>query len=87
MTKVIPHLTIGHADQPPTLGTRPVRPARPDLSARSDLSALQAAAESVGPFLPIEAVAAQVSLMAGPRPGDADSPPGRWRTIADFTLG
>jgi hypothetical protein len=87
MTKVIPHLTIGHADQPPTLGTRPPRSDLSDLSDLSGLSALQAAAESVGPFLPIEAVAAQVSLMAGPRPGDADSPPGRWRTIADFTLG
>jgi hypothetical protein len=49
--------------------------------------ALRAAAESVGSCLPIEATAAEVALMAGPRPGTADTPPGQWRTIAAFPLG
>jgi hypothetical protein len=49
--------------------------------------ALRAAAESVGPRLPIEATAAEVVLMTGPRPGTPDTPPGQWRTIAAFPLG
>jgi hypothetical protein len=49
--------------------------------------ALRAAAESVRPCLPIEATAAEVILMAGPRPGTPDTPPGQWRTIAAFPLG
>ena len=49
--------------------------------------ALRAAAESVRPRLPIEAVATEVILMAGPRPGNPDTPPGQWRTIATFPLG
>jgi hypothetical protein len=49
--------------------------------------ALRAAAESVGPRLPIEATAAEVILMAGPRPGTPDTPAGQWRTIAAFPLG
>ena len=48
---------------------------------------LRAAAEAVGPFLPIEAAAAEVILMAGPRPGVPGSQPGRWRTVAGFPLG
>ena len=49
--------------------------------------ALRAAAESVRPCLPIEATAAEVILMAGPRPGTPDTPPGQWRTVAAFPLG
>lgn len=49
--------------------------------------ALRAAAESVSPCLPIEATAAEVILMTGPRPGTAGTPPGQWRTIAAFPLG
>jgi hypothetical protein len=49
--------------------------------------ALRAAAESVGPCLPIEAVASEVILMAGPRPGTPGTPPGQWRTAAAFPLG
>jgi hypothetical protein len=49
--------------------------------------ALRAAAESVRPYLPIEATAAEVILMAGPRPGTVDAPPGLWRTVAGFQLG
>ena len=49
--------------------------------------ALRAAAESVLPRLPIEAAATEVILMAGPRPGTPDTPPGQWRTIATFPLG
>jgi hypothetical protein len=48
---------------------------------------LRAAAESVRPSLPIQAVAAEVILMAGPRPGTPDTPPGQWRTTATFPLG
>lgn len=48
---------------------------------------LHAAAESVSPCLPVEAAAAEVTLMAGPRPGTPGTPPGLWRTIAAFPLG
>ena len=51
------------------------------------LQALGAAAESVRPSLPVEATAAEVILMAGPRPGTAGTPPGQWRTVAAFPLG
>ena len=43
--------------------------------------ALGVAAEAVHPFLPIEAVATEVILMAGPRPGIPGTPPGQWRII------
>ena len=49
--------------------------------------ALRAAAESVRPCLPIEATAAEVILMAGPRPGTPGTPPGQWRAVAAFPLG
>jgi 2'-5' RNA ligase len=49
--------------------------------------ALGAAAESVRPCLPIEAVATEVILMAGPRPGIPGTPPGQWRIIGAFPLG
>jgi 2'-5' RNA ligase len=49
--------------------------------------ALRTAAESVRPCLPIEAAAAEVILMAGPRLGTADTSPGLWRTVAGFPLG
>jgi hypothetical protein len=48
---------------------------------------LHAAADSVRSGLPVNAVAAEVILMAGPRPGSAVIPPGQWRTIATFPLG
>ena len=49
--------------------------------------ALRAAAESVRSWLPIKALATEVILMAGPRPGILGTPPGQWRTIASFPLG
>jgi 2'-5' RNA ligase len=49
--------------------------------------ALRAAAESVRPRLPIEAVASEVILMAGPRPASPGIAPGQWRSIAAFPLG
>jgi 2'-5' RNA ligase superfamily len=48
---------------------------------------LGAAAESVRPWLPIEAVATEVLLMAGPPPGIPGTPPGQWRTLTAFPLG
>ena len=51
--------------------------------------ALRAAAESVRPSLPIHAVATEVILMTGPRPGTPCPPgpsPRQWRTIAAFPL-
>ena len=48
---------------------------------------LRNAADLAGSWLPIEAVAAEVVLMAGPRPGTPGIPPGQWRTIASFSLG
>ncbi len=50
-------------------------------------AALRAAADSVRPYLPIESTAAEVILMTGPHPGDPDTRPGQWRTIAAFPLG
>lgn len=47
---------------------------------------LRAAADSVRSSLPIEAVAVEVILMAGPRPGISETQPGRWRTAAAFPL-
>jgi hypothetical protein len=49
--------------------------------------ALRAAAEPVCLCLPVEAVATEVILMAGPRPGIPGTPPGQWRTLATFPLG
>ena len=49
--------------------------------------ALRAAAESVSARLPIEATASEVSLMTGPRPGTAGTPPGQWRTVTTLPLG
>lgn len=48
---------------------------------------LRAVAKAVRPSLPIQATAAEVILMAGPRPGGPNTPPGQWRTIATFPLG
>lgn len=48
---------------------------------------LRAAAKSVRPCLPIEAVAAEVILMTGPHPGTPNTQPGQWRAIATFPLG
>jgi hypothetical protein len=49
--------------------------------------ALRAAADAVGPCLPIEATAAEVIMMTGPRPGPPGTPPVQWRTVAAFPLG
>jgi len=51
------------------------------------LQALRAAAAWAGLWLPIEAVATEVTLMAGPRAGTPGIPPGTWRTIAALPLG
>lgn len=52
-----------------------------------DRQELAAAVDAVRPCLPITAVATEVILMAGPRPGNPDSQPGQWRTVAAFPLG
>jgi hypothetical protein len=51
------------------------------------LPALRAAADAVRPLLPVEAVAAEVALMAGPPPGNPAAAPGQWRRLASFPLG
>jgi hypothetical protein len=53
---------------------------------RGGASALGAAGEAVGHRLPIEATAAEVTLMTGPHPGNQGMPPGQWRTLAAFGL-
>lgn len=49
-------------------------------------AALRAAAQAVRPHLPIEAMAAEVTLMAGPSPDSPATDPGRWRALATFPL-
>jgi 2'-5' RNA ligase len=51
------------------------------------LAELRAAAEAVGPLLPIATEATAVILMAGPRPGSSAEPAGRWQLVASFPLG
>jgi 2'-5' RNA ligase len=57
------------------------------IGQRGGLSALRAAAEAVRPYLPVEATATEVTLMAGPSPGTPGTEPGRWRDLATFPLG
>ena len=54
---------------------------------RDGPAALRAAADAVRPLLPVEAVAAEVALMAGPPPGNPAAAPGQWRLLASFPLG
>jgi 2'-5' RNA ligase len=53
---------------------------------RDDPGALRAAAEAVRGHLPVEAKVTEVTLMAGPAPGNLAIPPGQWRTLAAFPL-
>ena len=53
---------------------------------RGGPAALRAAETAVRPFLPVEAEATEVVLMAGPVPGNPDTPPGQWRRLASFPL-
>jgi 2'-5' RNA ligase superfamily len=46
----------------------------------------RAAGDAVTPLLPVEAVATEVALMAGPEPGDPGMAPGSWRTLKTFPL-
>ena len=66
----------GYADVIPhlTIGDRDDRPAR------------CAAAEAVRGHLPIQARVTEVTLMAGPAPGNLAIPPGQWRTLTAFPL-
>jgi 2'-5' RNA ligase len=48
---------------------------------------LRAAGEAVRRQLPVEATAAEVTLMAGPAAGAPDIPPGQWHVRASFPLG
>ena len=52
-----------------------------------DRPALRAAAEAVRGHLPVEARVTEVTLMAGPAPGNLGIAPGRWRTLTTFPLG
>jgi 2'-5' RNA ligase len=75
----------------PPYGGQHAGPPQPHLtigqSGGHSAAVLRAAAESVRACLPIEATAAEVVLMAGPRPGTPGTPPGQWRTLAAFPLG
>jgi 2'-5' RNA ligase len=53
---------------------------------RDDPGALRAAAEAVRGYLPVATTATEVTLMAGPAPGNPDTPPGQWRTLTAFPL-
>ena len=72
---------------PPYGGRHPVVIPHLTIGHTGGPQALRAAAESVRPWLPIEAAATEVILMAGPRPGTPGIPPGQWRTVAAFPLG
>lgn len=72
---------------PPFGGQFPVVIPHLTIGNASRPQAMRAAAELVRPCLPIEAAAAEVTLMTGPRPGAPGTPPGQWRTIATFPLG
>lgn len=54
---------------------------------RDDRAALRAAAEAVQVHLPVATRVTQITLMAGPAPGNLSIPPGQWRTLATFPLG
>lgn len=54
---------------------------------RDDPVALRAAAEAVRGHLPVATTATEVTLMAGPAPGNLANPPGQWRTLAAFPFG
>jgi hypothetical protein len=54
---------------------------------RDDPAALRAAAEAVRGHLPVATTATEVTLMAGPAPGNLANPPGQWRTLTTFPLG
>jgi hypothetical protein len=76
------HITVLYPFMPPAGIGKPL------LASLGRLFAGFAAFElSVRPCLPIEATSAEVILMAGPRPGTPDTPPGQWRTVAAFPLG
>lgn len=53
---------------------------------RGGPSALRAAADAVRPWLPVDARASEVALMAGPPPGNPAVAPGQWRLLASFPL-
>ena len=53
---------------------------------RGGLAAMRAAGAAVLPHLPIDARAAEVTLMAGPPPGNPENSPGQWRRLASFAL-
>ena len=57
------------------------------IGQRGGLPALRTAAQAVRPYLPIEATATEVTLMAGPSPETPGAEPGRWRDLAAFPLG
>jgi 2'-5' RNA ligase len=54
---------------------------------RADRAGLRAAAAAVRGYLPVASRATEVTLMAGPPPGNPDTPPGQWRALMAFPLG
>jgi len=53
---------------------------------QGDVTDRRAAARAVAGRLPIGARVTEVSLMTGPAPGNLETPPGQWRTLAAFPL-
>ena len=57
------------------------------IGQRGAVAELRTAEEAVRPHLPVEAAAAEVTLMAGPSPDSPGTEPGRWHDLAAFPLG
>ena len=54
---------------------------------QGDLADRRGAAQAVSRRLPVDARVTEVTLMAGPAPGNLEIPPGQWRRLAAFPLG
>ena len=75
---------LAYPSCPPYGGEHPDPVPHLTVGHRGQPAELRAAAEALGPLLPIMASATEVTLMAGPDPGRQ---PGRWHTVASFPLG
>jgi hypothetical protein len=78
---------LAYPSRPPYGGAHPDTVPHLTIGHRGEPAELRAAGEAVRPLLPIRAEATEVTLMAGPEPGQPSAPPGQWRTVASFPLG